>query len=302
MLALLIGFGAWMIVALSELSSLDQFVVEVVRPIYWAQVSGLHFWWSPFVVIVIPLILLATVAFPADRSQPVFSRGLFQDLTWSFTRTTLTVILLTGYAIFLTDVFHRYFHWTIFEGPDLPSFWRAVAVFIVADFLYWLRHVALHKVPVFWRFHAIHHSQKQLNPFTIDRIHPGELIVSLSIWFIPMLALTTSLDAALGYYLVRRGYDAFNHSNIRTNLGPLRFVLVTPQSHRVHHSRESVHYDTNFGAILSVWDYLFRTQYRNCHVYPNTGIPDPRFPNDSGASNPLVTLARQFLYPFRATH
>jgi sterol desaturase/sphingolipid hydroxylase (fatty acid hydroxylase superfamily) len=300
MLALLTGFAAWMIVGLAGVSSVDQFFQDVARPMYWAQLSSLGFWWSPLVLIVIPLILLATVAFPVDRSQRVFSRALFQDMSWSVAKTTLTVVLLTAYSAFLAEVFHRYFRWTIFEAPDLPGFWRAAAVFIAADFLYWLRHVALHKVPAFWHFHAIHHSQRQLNPFTIDRVHPVELMLSLSIWLIPMFALTTSLDAALAYYSVRQAHDAFVHSNIRTNLGPLRFILVTPQSHRVHHSSDTRQYDTNFGAILSVWDHLFRTQHRNYDAYPNTGIPDSRFPAESAGSNLIVTLARQLLYPFRA--
>jgi sterol desaturase/sphingolipid hydroxylase (fatty acid hydroxylase superfamily) len=299
-LALFVGFAAWMMFRLAGVASLDQFLRDIARPMYWIELSSVSFWWSPFVLVVAPLILVVTAVFPADRHQRVFSRGLVHDMVWSLTRTTLTVLLLTAYAAFLVEVFQRYFRWTIFEASDLPGFWRAAAVFIAADFLYWLRHVALHKVPIFWQFHAVHHSQRELNPFTIHRVHPVELMLSLSIWFIPMFAITTSLDAAVGYYLVRHGYDAFVHSNIRTNLGPLRFLLVTPQSHRVHHSSDARHYDTNFGAILSVWDLLFRTQYRDYNAYPKTGIPDPSFPNESKGSSPFITLARQLLHPFRA--
>ena len=300
-IALFVTFVAWLLVPLAGVSSIDGFLQDVARPIYWAQLHGLRFWVSPIVLIVIPCTLLLTVAFPADRAQPVFSRGLVQDMTWALSRSAFTTVLLAAYSAFLIDVFHQYFHWMIFRTSfEWPILWRVLIGHIASDFLYWVRHVAMHKVPAFWHFHAVHHSQRQLNPFTIDRAHPVEFMITLNIWFIPMYALTTSLDVVVGYYLFRRGYDAFVHSNIGTNLGPLKYLLVTPQSHRVHHSRETRHYDANFGATLSIWDYLFGTQHRKYDEYPETGVSDPRFPDESAANGPFVTLTRQLFYPFRA--
>jgi hypothetical protein len=303
-LTLFAGFAAWMIISLASVSSLNRFFHDIVKPLYWTQLTSLRFWYSPLVLFVFPFFLLATVIFPADGFQRVFSRGLFQDLTWSIARTTLIVLLLTAYTAYLSEVFHRYFHWAIFEAGELPLVLRAVLVFLVGDFLYWLRHLVLHKVPALWHFHAIHHSQTQLNPFSIHRVHPGELLLTLSIWFMPMFALMTSLDIAPGYYFVHyfilQAHDAFVHSNIRTNLGSLRFILVTPQSHRVHHSHETEHYDTNYGAMLSVWDHLFGTQHRSYDTYPRTGISDSDFPKEEAGSNLVVTLVQQFLYPFRS--
>jgi sterol desaturase/sphingolipid hydroxylase (fatty acid hydroxylase superfamily) len=81
----------------------------------------------------------------------------------------------------------------------------------------------------------------------------------------------------------------------------LRYVLVTPQSHRVHHSIEPEHQDKNFGAILSIWDHLFGTQYRKYDEYPDTGITDNSFPHEDSfrPGRAAVTMTGQLIYPFR---
>jgi hypothetical protein len=88
------------------------------------------------------------------------------------------------------------------------------------------------------------------------------------------------------------------HGNLRTNLGVLRYLLVTPQSHRVHHSTELRHRDRNFGVLFSVWDQLFGTQYRGFDEYPETGVSDPTFPYRTAERGPVATIAAQHLHPF----
>ena len=82
---------------------------------------------------------------------------------------------------------------------------------------------------------------------------------------------------------------------------PLRWILVTPQSHRVHHSFASEHLDTNFATVFSFWDIIFRTQYMGWDEYPATGIADPDFPLEKNASPGalLGAYARQNVYPFQ---
>jgi sterol desaturase/sphingolipid hydroxylase (fatty acid hydroxylase superfamily) len=77
-------------------------------------------------------------------------------------------------------------------------------------------------------------------------------------------------------------------------------VLVTPQSHRVHHSVESEHRDQNFGAIFSIWDFMLGTQCRTFTVYPETGIADAAFPGEQkmGLRSLILTPLAQLLYPF----
>jgi hypothetical protein len=104
----------------------------------------------------------------------------------------------------------------------------------------------------------------------------------------------------MAFVIFQRWYTPFYHGNIRTNLGPLKYILVTPQSHRVHHSLDAGHRDTNFGALFSIWDFILRTQCKDFDVYPETGIEDKGFPHEAklGMKNLLLTPFYQLLYPF----
>jgi sterol desaturase/sphingolipid hydroxylase (fatty acid hydroxylase superfamily) len=93
---------------------------------------------------------------------------------------------------------------------------------------------------------------------------------------IPFLVLAAGTPAIAAFNLFLLWHARLYHANVRTNLGVLRYVVVTPQSHRVHHSVEARHHDKNFGAFLSVWDRLFKTHYiGDDDEYPATGLPTP---------------------------
>ena len=120
-----------------------------------------------------------------------------------------------------------------------------------------------------------------------------QLIVSCDQSFVDIVAITW----------IRHWHTRMYHSNIRTNLGWLRYIFVTPQSHRVHHSIEPRHHDTNFGLTFSLWDQLFGTQYRGYDEYPATGIDDEGFPSEQVGKEKLGVVRRlvsQLMYPFEA--
>ena len=174
-------------------------------------------------------------------------------------------------------------------------------VILFVDFLYWCQHYCNHRVPWLWKLHALHHSQRELNFFTDFRYHVLEYLVRHTFLVVPFLVLKIDPPVIAVVVIALRWYSRFYHGNIRTNLGTLRYVLVTPQSHRIHHSIEAAHADTNFGAIFSVWDRLLGTQSRDYQSYPATGISDATFP--VGGSRRLRDLllmpAYQMAHPFR---
>ena len=112
----------------------------------------------------------------------------------------------------------------------------------------------------------------------------------------------TPFPVYVGWDALTMWYARINHSNIRTNFGLLRYILVTPQSHRIHHSIEKKHQDKNFAVTFSIWDFIFGTQHLEFDEYPDTGVEDDRFPIErkNGVFAIIGTWFRQLIYPFVA--
>ncbi len=256
---------------------------------------------SPFFWIAMASILLLERWAPA-RAQAVFSRGL---------RTDVSYIVITHTAGFLINLFYvaalrgAYDRWLGFLTVDAATSWpfalRLTLGILLVDVVAWAHHWVRHRVPLFWHFHAVHHAQRELNVFTDLRYHPLEYLVTTTIGALPMFALGNALPTVAAWSVLSNCYTKFTHANVRTRLGPLRSLLVTPQSHRVHHSIDAAHRDTNYGVVFSIWDRLFGTQCAQDDVYPETGIDDPAFPDEWGdGASALLAPVAHFTYPFRA--
>ena len=123
-------------------------------------------------------------------------------------------------------------------------------------------HVAMHRVPVLWRVHRVHHADTALDVSTTVRFHPLEFVISTPLVFAGIVALGSSPAARIVYDLFDAVMAIFTHANIRLPAPVervLRLVLVTPDMHRVHHSAWQPETDSNYGATLSWWDRVFGT-------------------------------------------
>lgn len=252
-----------------------------------------------------PLMLLLERFIPADPDQPAFSPGLLVDSLWFVTFPLLGVWLPNLFDRLLDGALGSFF--ANFKSGFLTSLpiWGQLAVVIVlADFLAWFGHLVRHKVPLFWEFHKIHHSQVQLNYFSTRRLHPCDQFAQSLIRFLPwtLLGMTFAVPGFLAWSTILRLYEMFVHSNLRVTLGPLRYILVTPQSHRLHHSMWKEHIDTNFGDFFSVWDWIFRTQAADDKVYPPLGVDDKACPEGMATTlgGGFRTLLLELIYPFKA--
>ena len=177
----------------------------------------------------------------------------------------------------------------------------AILALLIADLLAWYSHWLHHHVPSLWYFHAVHHSQTNLNVLSDNRTHFVETFVSAVVAYVPARILGLSAPDALKLTSLTIFVSAVIHTNVRTNLGPLRNVFVSPQAHRVHHSISVEHFNTNYGTVFMFWDLLFRTRSEDVNAYPATGIEDVTFPHGQRA-NPVslvATWAKQFAHPFR---
>lgn len=145
---------------------------------------------------------------------------------------------------------------------DLPFWLEAVIAFIVLDFAVWFQHLVMHRSPLLWRMHAVHHSDRDLDVTTALRFHPFELIVSTFYKSAIVALLGVPLLVALAFELWLNANALFNHSNIRMPRKldrVLRLFLVTPDMHLVHHSTLVDEQKHNFGFALTIWDRLFGT-------------------------------------------
>ncbi len=296
---LVIGSGA-LLLALSTPSELS-LLHKLLRPLQ-AHVDSDRALYSPLAYFfLLSLVFILERRIPA-REQALFTVGFAQDTLWYVGTIVFRVAFLGYYALLLEDIYQQHFS---FLTLDSISSWGASSRFVVAllaaDFLRWLSHLIRHKVPLFWKFHAVHHSQSEMNLFTDARVHPVDRMISATLRFIPFLMLGNDLPVILGWAIFETIYPKFYHANVRLNFGLLRYILVTPQSHRVHHARGASYRDKNFGFTLSIWDRVFGTHYQDDFDYPATGVTDPDYPSEkvAGPRFLAVTFARQLLYPFQ---
>jgi sterol desaturase/sphingolipid hydroxylase (fatty acid hydroxylase superfamily) len=289
-----------LILFLVALLGLPNFVVRTVEflpnSIRWILTDPKTFW-------AVGIITCLEWLFPANRSQPAFSAGYVQDLLCFFVWIAIVAAGVQIYVEFLNSLFKTYLGFLVIDASSLPWFALLVISFLVGDLLAWFHHLVRHKVALFWRFHALHHSQTQMSLFTDFRVHPMEYLIAQTIIILPSFILGTHLSGRAGdiYWLaiLITWYTRFYHANIRMNLGWLKYVLVTPQSHRVHHSACAEHADKNFGVMLCIWDRMFGTHCdEDC--YPSTGVPDPYFPMPTSRSprSVVTSYLHQLVYPF----
>jgi sterol desaturase/sphingolipid hydroxylase (fatty acid hydroxylase superfamily) len=255
-----------------------------------------------FYIFVIGIVAIELVI-PAHENQKRFSIGFFHDLIWFLSIICFFSYFISSYKDYLVDFFTNYLSFLKVDTvSQWPVFLQIMAVLLIGDFLAWLHHYIRHKVPFFWYFHSIHHSQQEMNMFTDYRVHFLEFFIASTIRFIPFLSLVSRafLPTSIAFILFSRWHSRIYHSNLKTNYGFLRYIFVTPQSHRIHHSCEEKHFDKNFGVIFSFWDFIFRTQYKSYDEYPKTGIPDANFPHENEISIKSLILSpiKQTIYPF----
>lgn len=253
-------------------------------------------------LVTIPIVLFLENIIPIDPAQKSLGANVVQDMIWLIMITLFKFTVIVWFVYFLKSFYTQHLSFLTLPGvSDFPKPAQIVIGIFLVDFLDWLHHLIRHKVPWFWYFHTIHHSQRRMNMFTDFRFHVVEFLIAQPINIFPLYILAFEPPEAVMFLVFHMFFTRFYHANIKTNLGWLRYILVTPQSHRVHHSIEAKHRDKNFGVIFSIWDHLLGTQLREYEVYPDTGVEDADFPVEpQGVGLDLIhSTLTQLIYPFR---
>ncbi len=151
--------------------------------------------------------------------------------------------------------------WGALNLVDMPVWAQLLTALIAYDFAVWTQHAAMHRFPILWRMHQVHHSDRELDVTTALRFHPFELIVSTLYKSLVIIALGAPIWVAVIVETWLSINALFNHSNIALPWRAdhlLRYFIVTPNMHLVHHSTAPHEQQHNFGFGLTVWDRLFR--------------------------------------------
>jgi sterol desaturase/sphingolipid hydroxylase (fatty acid hydroxylase superfamily) len=175
---------------------------------------------------------------------------------------TIMLRLLTPTAAVGLAMIAREQGWGLFNMVPIPTGLAVVLSVILLDLAIYLQHVMFHAVPVLWRLHRMHHADLDFDVTTGARFHPIEILLSMTIKLAVVVALGPPAVAILIFEVLLNGAAMFNHGNARLPVGLdriLRWIIVTPDMHRVHHSVTPREANSNFGFNLPWWDRLCGT-------------------------------------------
>jgi sterol desaturase/sphingolipid hydroxylase (fatty acid hydroxylase superfamily) len=212
------------------------------------------------------ILAVMAVVTAIERILPLHARGsagrahLGPNLALTFLTFATNAVMNAGLVMALVWVEAEGFG--LLRALALPPLWAGAAAIVALDFSFYVTHVAMHKVPAFWRFHCVHHSDVALDVTTTIRQHPGESLIR----YASLAAFAIALGASPGAFAIYRAWSAVNglleHANLRAPRGldrALAWLTTWPHMHKVHHSRRAEETDTNYSNVFSVWDRLFGT-------------------------------------------
>jgi sterol desaturase/sphingolipid hydroxylase (fatty acid hydroxylase superfamily) len=188
--------------------------------------------------------------------------------------------------------------WGLFHAYPQRPWIAVVASVVLLDLAIYLQHVLFHAVPLLWRLHRMHHADLHIDATTGLRFHTVEILISFLLKFAVIAAMGAPAVAVLIFEVLLSSTSIFNHANVRMPAAldaVLRFLVVTPDMHRVHHSIHPSETNSNFGFNLPWWDRLFgtyRARPRDGHETMTVGISQFRTEHDLRLDQMLIQPLR----------
>jgi sterol desaturase/sphingolipid hydroxylase (fatty acid hydroxylase superfamily) len=262
----------------------NYFVNEILHP-SWHN----YFYWLVGASVIIWLL---EVIFPWRKNQPLIREHFWLDIFYLFWNYFLFALVaynaLSMVGVQLFNDFLSLFGITnlvAIRVASLPGWLQLVIIFVLRDFMQWNIHRLYHHVDWMWEFHKVHHSTRVMGFAALLRFHWMENILYRTLEYIPLAMIGFGISDFFIVHIFTLVTGQLGHANLRIPLGPLRYFLNGPQMHLWHHAKEfpaSHPHGFNYGITLSVWDFIFRTNYwpSNDENLP-IGLPDDEnFPED----------------------
>ncbi len=235
------------------------------------------------------------IIFPWRKNQSIFRKDFWLDGFYMFFNFfLLNLIILIALSNSAAQIFNDILgfiglsieSFQLFNINEFPLWARLLVFLVIIDFVQWFTHTLLHRYDFLWNFHKVHHSVKEMGFAAHLRYHWMEPVLYNSMKYIPLAIIGgfTAKDIALVHFFnITIGH--LNHANINWDYGFLKYILNNPKMHIWHHAKElpiERKKGVNFGITLSIWDYIFKTNYiphsgRNIEI-GFTG--DEQFPKD----------------------
>ena len=225
-----------------------------------------YFW----MLVVLSLVVWGLeIAFPWRKDQPRIRKDFWIDAFFMFFNFYIFKLII---FIAFSNVTTAWFENTV--GSDTlvlvdmstyPEWLQLLVFFLATDFIQWFTHVLLHRFNFLWRFHKVHHSVEQMGFAAHLRYHWMENVIYTPMKYIAVMLIGNfSPEHAFIVYYFAIAIGHLNHANIKLDYGPLKYILNNPKMHIWHHAKDlpKEHpHGMNYGITLSIWDYIFRTNY-----------------------------------------
>ncbi|WP_420603200.1 sterol desaturase family protein [Flagellimonas sp.] len=256
-----------------------------------------NYFWALIVISI--LVWGLEILFPWRKQQSIFRRDFWLDGFYMFFNFFVFAIVISGFykvlAIFLGELGITAKSLALIDFSTWPVWAQLLVFFIILDFVQWITHILLHKIPFLWRFHQVHHSVKEMGFAAHLRYHWMENILYKPLkTFGVMLLGGFEPEQAYIVHFAAIAIGHLNHANIKLTYGPLKYIFNNPVMHLYHHSYvlPKGSYGVNFGISLSLWDYIFKTNY----VPENSGTIPLGYPGDEAMPKSFL---KQLIYGFR---
>ena len=228
-------------------------------------------WYTNYFWLLIAISLfvwLLEIVFPWRKEQSIFRKDFWLDGFYMFFNFFIFSIAISGFYKILqvgfSDLGITDKSLVLFDPSSWPMGLQLIVFFVVLDFVQWLTHTLLHRFSFLWKFHKVHHSVKEMGFAAHLRYHWMENIFYKPLkTFAVMILFGFEPEQAYIVHFIAITIGHFNHSNIKITWGPLKYIINNPVMHLYHHSYvlPDGRYGVNFGISLSLWDYIFKTNY-----------------------------------------
>lgn len=213
---------------------------------------------SAFLTVLVVIFLWEKLA-PRRSSSSMTQKRQLTNILLVVLNTALLRLLIPLAAVSTAGIAMMH-GWGLFNWLAFPEWLEVLLCFLVLDMFIYFQHRLFHYIKPLWRLHRVHHSDTEFDVTTGLRFHPLEIILSMCIKMALVVALGAPVLAVILFEVMLNASSLFNHGNIRIPLTLdryLRYIVVTPDMHRVHHSALKKETNSNFGFNLPWWDRLF---------------------------------------------